>query len=122
MSTTLTIFAGTANPDLASRTVQNLGIHLGECRIESFPDGELQVELKESVRGHDVYLLQSTSPPADKTSARAGPARRCLPSRRRRAGHRARPLLRVRQTGPMHEPRAGPRSQSPDRPAPGMSY
>ena len=66
MSTTLTIFAGTANPDLASRTVQNLGIHLGECRIESFPDGELQVELKESVRGQDVYLLQSTSPPADK--------------------------------------------------------
>ena len=66
MSTTLTIFAGTANQDLASRTVQNLGIHLGECRIESFPDGELQVELKESVRGHDVYLLQSTSPPADK--------------------------------------------------------
>jgi len=66
MSTPLTIFAGTANQDLASRTVQNLGIHLGECRIESFPDGELQVELNESVRGHDVYLLQSTSPPADK--------------------------------------------------------
>jgi ribose-phosphate pyrophosphokinase len=66
MSTTLTMFAGTANQDLASRTVQSLGIHLGECRIESFPDGELQIELKESVRGHDVYLLQSTSPPADK--------------------------------------------------------
>jgi len=49
MSTPLTIFAGTANQDLASRTVQNLGIHLGECRIESFPDGEL----------HDVGTMVS---------------------------------------------------------------
>lgn len=65
MSGTVTIFAGTANPDLASRTVQHLGIRRGECRIVSLPDGELQVELQESVRGHDVYLLQSTSPPAD---------------------------------------------------------
>ena len=65
MSAPLTIFAGTANPDLASRTVENLGIRLGDSRIVSFPDGELQIELNESVRDHDVYLLQSTSPPAD---------------------------------------------------------
>ena len=64
MSTTLTIFAGTANQELASRTAQNLGFRLGECRIVSFPDGELQVELNGSVRGHDVDPLQSTSPPA----------------------------------------------------------
>jgi phosphoribosylpyrophosphate synthetase len=36
---------------------------LYECR--RFPDGETQVEIHESVRGHDVYLLQSTSPPVD---------------------------------------------------------
>lgn len=34
-----------------------------ECR--RFPDGEIQVEIRESVRGHDVFLLQSTSPPVE---------------------------------------------------------
>jgi ribose-phosphate pyrophosphokinase len=65
MSATLTVFAGTANPDLAARIIESLRIRLGSCAIVSFPDGELQVELNERVRGHDVYLIQSTSPPAD---------------------------------------------------------
>ena len=66
MAATLTVFAGTANPDLASNIVEELGIHLGSCMVLPFPDGELQVELNQSVRGHDVYLVQSTSPPAEK--------------------------------------------------------
>lgn len=85
MPATLTIFAGTANPDLASNIVEELGIHLGSCTMLPFPDGELQVELNQSVRGHDVYVIQSTSPPAEKhllelvlladASHRAGAAR-----------------------------------------------
>lgn len=40
-----------------------IGPALYECR--RFPDGEGQIEIHESVRGHDVYLVQSTGPPAD---------------------------------------------------------
>lgn len=64
MSAPLTVFAGAANPDLSARIVEHLGIGLGSCSILSFPDGEQQVELNQDVRGHDVYLVQSTSPPA----------------------------------------------------------
>lgn len=66
MPATLTVFAGTANPDLASNIAEELGIHLGSCTVLPFPDGELEVELNQSVRGHDVYVIQSTSPPVEK--------------------------------------------------------
>jgi ribose-phosphate pyrophosphokinase len=66
MARALSIFAGTANPDLGANIAEDLGIHLGACTLQSFPDGELEVELQQSVRGHDVYLIQSTSPPVEK--------------------------------------------------------
>jgi ribose-phosphate pyrophosphokinase len=66
MAATLSIFTGTANPDLASNIVEELGIRLGSSTVSAFPDGELDVELNQSVRGHDVYLIQSTSPPAER--------------------------------------------------------
>jgi ribose-phosphate pyrophosphokinase len=62
MASTLSLFAGTAIPDLASNVSQSLGIPLGGCTLQPFPDDELQVSLHGSVRGHDVYLIQSTSP------------------------------------------------------------
>jgi ribose-phosphate pyrophosphokinase len=62
----LTIVAGTANPDLSANIAEQLGIHLASCRLQPFPDGELQVELQQSVRGHDVHLVQSTSPPVER--------------------------------------------------------
>jgi ribose-phosphate pyrophosphokinase len=40
-------------------------VQLAQCILERFPDGELHIELQESVRGHDVYLVQPTSPPVD---------------------------------------------------------
>lgn len=61
----LTIFAGSANPPLAQAIAKTLGRELGSCILDRFPDGELHVELQDSVRGHDVYLVQPTSPPAD---------------------------------------------------------
>ncbi len=58
----LTIFAGSANVPLAAAVADQLAVPLGRRRLQRFPDGELHVELQESVRGHDVYLLQPTSP------------------------------------------------------------
>jgi ribose-phosphate pyrophosphokinase len=61
----ITVFAGPGSGPLGSAVCESLeiGPALYECR--RFPDGEGQIEIHESVRGHDVYLLQSTSPPAD---------------------------------------------------------
>ena len=57
------IFAGSANPTLADAIGRGLGTPLGACATERFPDGELHLEIRESVRAHDVYLIQSTCPP-----------------------------------------------------------
>jgi ribose-phosphate pyrophosphokinase len=61
----ITVFAGPASGPLGLAVCEALQIRpaLYECR--RFPDGETQIELHESVRGRDVYLVQSTSPPVD---------------------------------------------------------
>jgi ribose-phosphate pyrophosphokinase len=61
----MTLFTGTANPRLASEVAKRLGTSLAACILDRFPDGELHVELRESVRGKRVFLLQSTSPPVE---------------------------------------------------------
>lgn len=61
----LTLLAGTSNPGLAADVAARLGVPLAERVASAFPDGELHVELGTSVRGHDVYLIQSTTPAAD---------------------------------------------------------
>lgn len=61
-----TLFAGLANPQLADALAAELGARLGALDIERFPDGELHVEIQESVRGHDVYLIQPLSPPVER--------------------------------------------------------
>jgi ribose-phosphate pyrophosphokinase len=60
-----TIFTGSANVSLAAAVAEQLEVPLGRRLVYHFPDGELHVELQDSVRGHDVYLLQSTSPPGE---------------------------------------------------------
>jgi ribose-phosphate pyrophosphokinase len=62
---TLTIFSGSANHPLAEAIAHQLGVPLGRVDLQRFPDGECHVEIHESVRGHDVYLIQPTSPPVD---------------------------------------------------------
>jgi ribose-phosphate pyrophosphokinase len=59
------VFAGNANPLLASAVVQNLGISLGRAQVGRFSDGEVMVELLENVRGKDVFVLQSTCAPTN---------------------------------------------------------
>jgi ribose-phosphate pyrophosphokinase len=61
----LTILSGSANRSLAEAIAQKLGVRLGQTVVQRFPDGELHVEIQESVRGRDVYVIQPTSPPAD---------------------------------------------------------
>ncbi|HET7584662.1 MAG TPA: ribose-phosphate pyrophosphokinase [Gemmatimonadaceae bacterium] len=65
MSHTLTLFAGSANVELAREVARQLGITLGARTVERFPDGELSVQLEESVRGHDVYVVHPTAPPVN---------------------------------------------------------
>lgn len=59
------IFAGSSNPELAQAICKDLGIELGELTISQFADGEIGVRVEETVRGKDVYFIQSTSKPVN---------------------------------------------------------
>ncbi|MBQ6868523.1 MAG: ribose-phosphate pyrophosphokinase [Clostridia bacterium] len=59
------IFAGNANPQLSKQIAENLGLTLGECTVSRFSDGEISVSIGESVRGCDVFLIQSTCEPVN---------------------------------------------------------
>ncbi|XP_028783380.1 ribose-phosphate pyrophosphokinase 1 isoform X2 [Neltuma alba] len=63
--TRLRIFSGTANPALAQEIACYMGLELGKIKIKRFADGEIYVQLQESVRGCDVFLVQPTCPPAN---------------------------------------------------------
>ncbi len=63
----LGIFSGTANPELAKKIVEYLGISLGEMEISSFSDGETYVKIKENVRGEDIFIVQPTCPPVNES-------------------------------------------------------
>ncbi len=59
------LLAGSANEALAAAVATGLGVRLAHREVTRFPDGELHVQVLDSVRGQDVYLLQPTSPPCD---------------------------------------------------------
>jgi len=59
------VFSGRSNPVLASQIVKHLGKTLGVCDIKTFSDGELWVKYRENIRGRDVFIIQSTNPPAE---------------------------------------------------------
>ncbi len=59
------LFSGTSNPPLASSIASSIGMELGRCTVSAFPDGETFVKIEENVRGEDVFLVQSTSPPTN---------------------------------------------------------
>jgi ribose-phosphate pyrophosphokinase len=64
-SVELKIFAGNSNPPLAEEISRYLKVPLGKAVVETFSDGESKVEIKENVRGADVFVLQSTSAPGN---------------------------------------------------------
>ena len=66
-SDTLAVFAGNANPTLASAIARHLQTPLGRAYVGRFSDGEINVELMENVRGRDVFIVQPTCPPTNDT-------------------------------------------------------
>lgn len=62
---TLKIFAGNSNRELAKEICKYLDIPLGQADVSRFPDGEIKVKIEENVRGEDVFIIQSTCPPAN---------------------------------------------------------
>ena len=63
--TDLKLFAGSANPDLASRVAEYLGVHIGSLTATRFSDGEIRIMIEESARGNDVFIIQPTCAPAN---------------------------------------------------------
>jgi ribose-phosphate pyrophosphokinase len=61
----LKIFSGNSNRALAEKICRSIGAPLGEAVVTSFPDGETFVKIDENIRGHDVYIIQSTCPPTN---------------------------------------------------------
>ncbi len=61
----LKIFGGNANRDLTERICAFLKCEKGKASVSSFSDGEVQVEIEESVRGMDVFVIQPTCPPVN---------------------------------------------------------
>lgn len=65
VNNSLRIFTGNANPELAQKICGQLEIPLGQALVSAFSDGEIRVEIGDNVRGRDVFLIQSTCPPAN---------------------------------------------------------
>jgi ribose-phosphate pyrophosphokinase len=63
----MALFTGNANPVLAQEIARHLNVSLGRASVGRFSDGEVNVELMENVRGRDIFILQSTCPPANDT-------------------------------------------------------
>ena len=59
------IFAGNAHPELAREISRRLHIRLGKALVSRFPDGEVKVQIKENVRGCDVFVVQPTCRPVN---------------------------------------------------------
>jgi ribose-phosphate pyrophosphokinase len=59
------LFSGNSNLPLARAIAASIGIELGKATVSSFPDGETFVKIEENVRGEDVFLMQSSSPPTN---------------------------------------------------------
>jgi ribose-phosphate pyrophosphokinase len=62
----LMVFSGRSHPDLAERIAERLGVDLGEIELKTFPNDETYCRYCESIRGADVFLVQTGSPPVDK--------------------------------------------------------
>ena len=58
------ILSGTANPQLSEDVVKNLGLKLGNMEIRKFADGETFVQIEETVRNKDTYIIQPTGRPS----------------------------------------------------------
>ncbi|HLR79514.1 MAG TPA: ribose-phosphate diphosphokinase [Bacillota bacterium] len=63
---TLKVFSLNSNRKLAEEIANHIGTPLGKCTVSEFSDGEIQITIEESVRGNDVYVVQSACSPVNK--------------------------------------------------------
>jgi ribose-phosphate pyrophosphokinase len=61
----LKVFSGRSNRPLAEKIAAEIGVSLGRCDIKTFSDGEIWVKYSDNIRGSDVFVVQSTHPPAE---------------------------------------------------------
>lgn len=61
----LRIFSGNAHPALAREICTNLGVPLAEINVDRFPDGEVRLQIRENVRGADIFVIQPTCRPVN---------------------------------------------------------
>jgi len=61
----LKLFSLNSNRELASEIAEEIGVSLGKCTVKRFSDGEVQINIEESIRGCDVFVVQSTSNPVN---------------------------------------------------------
>jgi len=61
----LKVFAGNSNPGLSREICAYLGLSLGAAEVGRFSDGEIMLRINENIRGRDVFVIQSTSPPVN---------------------------------------------------------
>ncbi|MEH7093607.1 ribose-phosphate diphosphokinase [Neobacillus vireti] len=61
----LKVFSLNSNLPLANEIAKFIGVELGKCSVTRFSDGEIQINIEESIRGCDVYVIQSTSSPVN---------------------------------------------------------
>lgn len=60
------VFSGNANPELAEQIVARLGLRLGDAVVKTFSDGEISIEVRDNVRGGDIFIVQSTCAPTNR--------------------------------------------------------
>lgn len=61
----LAVFSGNANPTLAKKICEHLNISITDVLVSRFSEGEIRVEIKENIRGKDVFIIQPTCPPTN---------------------------------------------------------
>ena len=61
----LKIFALNSNKPLAEKIAKSVGVELGKLSVDQFSDGEIRINIEESIRGAHVYIIQSTSSPVN---------------------------------------------------------
>lgn len=65
MTNEFKIFSGSSNRPLTDKIAENLGKQVSQCILRRFSDGEIFFQINENIRGMDVFIVQSTNPPAE---------------------------------------------------------
>lgn len=65
LNSKLKVFSLNSNKSVAEEIAKHIGVELGKCSVTRFSDGEIQINIEESIRGGDVFIIQSTSNPVN---------------------------------------------------------